>query len=433
MIQVCGTQKEQAVNLIQNSAKTEKTAALYIHIPFCSQKCAYCDFFSANDSRFLLSRDSGTALLSSVAEAVSPVSFSEINPLFLTKLLEDAVFFKQKYGITDWNTIYIGGGTPSLLSPDAVRSFASALRNQNTSCAVQEFTIEANPEDVTEQWLSACQEGGINRISLGVQSFQDSVLQASRRRGSSKKTHRALAAIKQGWKGTVSCDLIAGLPQQFLADLCNDIKTLISYGVQHISLYGLCSETELPDAQEALITQMLKQGRGILQEHTFVPYEVSNFSYNNQYKSIHNCTYWNMHTSIGIGPAAVGTIVHEDTRSGRVQYAERFEGIRNTGRWYDAASRLSGYSYSRISPAVFLEEVLLMGFRLTDGINRCRFKKQFGSDITAFIGNTLEKWERQHTCVITADAVHLTQDGLLFLNTFLVEAFSELEHTVHKL
>lgn len=391
------------------TSAVEKTAALYIHIPFCIQKCAYCDFFSANDSRFLTS--------------------SGISPVFLTKLIEDAEVFKQKYGITDWKTIYIGGGTPSLLSPDVVMKFAAALQAQNSSRSVQEFTIEANPEDITEQWLTACSEGGINRISLGVQSFTDSVLHASRRRGSGEKTHRALAAVKNRWKGVISCDLIAGLPNQSLADLCEDIKTLISYNVQHISLYGLCSRQALSDTQETLIANMLEQGRDILQEHNYLAYEVSNFSYKNQYKSIHNCTYWNLNTYIGIGPAAAGTIVHEDTRTGMVRCAERFEGIQNTGGWYDEVNRLSAYTYDRIPRAVFLEETLLMGFRLTEGISRCRFKKRFGCDITVFIGKTLEKWVRQHTCTITTDAVYLTAQGLFFLNTFLVEAFSELDYT----
>ena len=380
-----------------------KPSGLYIHIPFCTQKCRYCDFYSITQKADF--------------RPYHP------NPQFIKRLLQDVRFFKERYAIEAWKTVYIGGGTPSLLHPDDIRTLAAEIC-EGQKQPVQEFTIEANPEDITSDWLAACSEGGVNRLSVGVQTFDNDVLAVNGRRGSKEKTITALETIKRRWQGELSCDLIAGLSGQTAQSLADDVRRLIDYRIEHLSLYGLCSEEPLPDTREDFIAELLRENTELLAENGYIRYEVSNFSYRDKHRSLHNQIYWNMEPYAGIGPAACGTLIHEDN-NGRFIAAERFEGIKDIDRWMTAADRTSVYPCEHIGRNTFLEEVLLMGFRLSEGINRAAFARRFGADITAFIGETLDRWEKRGKCRIEADRVYLTEEGMLFLNRFLVDALSE--------
>ena len=382
-----------------------KPAGLYIHIPFCTQKCRYCDFYS-------------------ITQKAGFFPYHP-NPQFIERLLQDVRSFKERYAIEAWKTVYIGGGTPSLLHPDDISTLAAGIRKEQ-HLPVQEFTIEANPEDIHPEWLAACSEGGINRLSIGVQTFDNDVLAVNGRRGSKEKTITALNTIKSRWHGELSCDLIAGLTGQTAAILSGDVQRLIDYRIDHLSLYGLCSEEPLPEAREDFISELLRENAALLAENGYIRYEVSNFSYQDKYRSLHNQIYWNMEPYAGIGPAACGTLIHEDS-GGKFITAERFEGIKDIGKWMTAADRTSVYPCEHIDRNIFLEEVLLMGFRLSEGINRPAFARRFGTDITAFIGNTLSLWGKRRQCRIETDRVYLTEEGLLFLNRFLIDALSELD------
>lgn len=382
-----------------------KPAGLYIHIPFCTQKCRYCDFYSITQKADF--------------RPYHP------NPQFVKRLLLDIRFFKERSAIESWKTVYIGGGTPSLLHPGDIRTLAAGIC-EGQKQPVQEFTIEANPEDITFDWLAACSEGGINRLSIGVQTFDNDVLAVNGRRGSKEKTIAALETIKRRWQGALSCDLIAGLTGQTAASLSDDVRRLIDYRIEHLSLYGLCSEEPLPDTREDFISELLRENAALLAENGYIRYEVSNFSYRDKHRSLHNQIYWNMEPYAGIGPAACGTLIYEDS-NGRFIAAARFEGSKDIDKWMTAADRTLVYPCEHIDRNTFLEEVLLMGFRLSEGINRATFARRFGTDITAFIGETLSCWEKHGQCCIEADRVSLTEEGLLFLNRFLVDALSELD------
>ena len=382
-----------------------KPSGLYIHIPFCTQKCRYCDFYSITQKADF--------------RPYHP------NPQFVKRLLLDIRFFKERYAIESWKTVYIGGGTPSLLHPGDIRTLAAGIC-EGQKQPVQEFTIEANPEDITFDWLAACSEGGINRLSIGVQTFDNDVLAVNGRRGSKEKTITALETIKRRWQGELSCDLIAGLAGQTAQSLADDVRRLIDYRIEHLSLYGLCSEEPLPDTREDFISELLRDNTALLAENGYIRYEVSNFSYQDKHRSLHNQIYWNMEPYAGIGPAACGTLIYEDS-GGRFIAAERFEGGKDIDKWMTAADRLSVYPCEHIDRNTFLEEVLLMGFRLSEGINRTAFARRFGADITAFIGETLSSWEKHGQCRIEPHRVYLTEEGMLFLNRFLVDALSELD------
>ena len=382
-----------------------KPSGLYIHIPFCIQKCCYCDFYSVTQKANF--------------RPYHP------NPQFVERLLQDIRFFKERYAIESWKTVYIGGGTPSLLHPDDISSLATGIR-EGQKQPIQEFTIEANPEDITSEWLAACSEGGINRLSIGVQTFDNNVLTINGRRGSKEKTITALETIKRRWHGELSCDLIAGLTGQTEQSLADDVRRLIDYRSEHLSLYGLCSEDPLSDTREDFIAELLRENTELLAENGYIRYEVSNFSYKDKHRSLHNQIYWNMEPYVGIGPAACGTLMHEDVGGGFIA-ADRFEGTKDIDGWMTSTDRTSVYPCEHIGRNTFLEEVLLMGFRLSEGINRAVFARRFGADITAFIGETLSRWEKRGQCCIAPYCVCLTEEGMLFLNRFLVDALSELD------
>ena len=380
-----------------------KPSGLYIHIPFCTQKCRYCDFYSITQKADF--------------RPYHP------NPQFIERLLQDVRFFKERSAIESWKTVYIGGGTPSLLHPDDIRTLADGIR-EGQKQPVQEFTIEANPEDITSDWLAACNESGINRLSIGVQTFDNDVLAVNGRRGSKEKTITALETIKRRWQGELSCDLIAGLSGQTAQSLADDVRRLIDYRIEHLSLYGLCSEEPLSDTREDFISELLRENTELLAANGYIRYEVSNFSYRDKHRSLHNQIYWNMEPYIGVGPAACGTLIYEDS-GGRFIAAERFEGIKDIDRWMTAADRTSVYPCEHIGRNTFLEEVLMMGVRLVEGMNRASFARRFGADITAFIGEILSRWEKRGQCRIESNRVYLTEEGMLFLNRFLVDALSE--------
>ena len=399
-----------------------KPSGLYIHIPFCTQKCRYCDFYSCGG--FNPCRSSAVDGTAAKPQRVNFCPYHP-NPQFIERLLQDVRFFKEGFAIEAWKTVYIGGGTPSLLHPDDVRTLASEI-GKGQRLPIQEFTIEANPEDITAEWLAACSEGGVNRLSIGVQTFDNNVLALNGRRGSKEKTITALEAIKRRWHGELSCDLIAGLTGQTAASLADDVRRLMDYRIEHLSLYGLCSEEPLPEAREDFISELLRQNIELLAKSGYARYEVSNFSYQDKHRSLHNQIYWNMEPYAGVGPAACGTLIHENSSGGFIA-AERFEGIRDIDGWMTVAERASVYLCEHIERNTFLEEVLLMGFRLAEGINRTVFARRFGADITAYIGNTLSRWEKHGQCRIEADRVYLTEEGIFFLNRFLVDALSELD------
>jgi len=382
-----------------------KPSGLYIHIPFCTQKCRYCDFYSITEqSGFRPYHD---------------------NFQFIERLLEDIRFFKKRYRIEAWKTVYIGGGTPSLLGCRGINALAAGIAKER-KLPIEEFTVEANPEDIHPEWLAACREGGIDRLSVGVQSFDDTALAASGRRGSGKKTQAALDTIRQCWTGALSCDLIAGLAGQTARSLSDDIRRLIEYRIEHISLYGLCTEKPLSAVREDFISELLRQGFSRLTANGYCQYEVSNFSYRDAHRSIHNQIYWHMEPYVGVGPAACGTLIHEDGHGSFIA-AERFEGVRDTGLWNTAADRASVYVREAIERKTLLEETLMMGFRLSEGIDRAAFIRRFGDDICAYVGGTLAKWEKAGYCRMVPERVYLTEEGLFFLNRFLIDALLELD------
>lgn len=262
-------------------------AGIYIHIPFCKQACHYCDFhFSTNQN-----------------------GKNEMLQSIISELQAESNYLKE----SKVNTIYIGGGTPSLLSPQEVDSILNTIyKKYNTD--IQELTFEVNPDDVSKDYIQALKKIGVNRLSLGIQSFDEEVLKYLNRAHNEKQAIQSLEMIQNIGYESLNADLIFGIPGRNKEVLKNDVQTLMDFEVDHISSYSLSIEENtvfgnwskkgkfIAKSDEAYEEEffMLKD---LLAKGGFEQYETSNYCRNEKYAK-HNTSYWKGQAYLGIGPSA---------------------------------------------------------------------------------------------------------------------------------
>lgn len=261
-------------------------AGLYIHIPFCHSKCSYCDFYSGL-------RPEAAAGYTDALIAELSLRRSEING--------------------DFSSIYIGGGTPSVVPAHELSRLVDAIGGLTDMHAVEEFTVEVNPEDVTEELLAAYRGMGVNRISMGVQSFDDTMLKAINRRHSAQQALHAIRLLKgQGWNYSV--DLMFGLPGQTLDGWRHDVDRLMQIKPPHMSayllsyepgtrLYAMLTAGKVVEAPEQLAADMQKYITGAAAANGYLHYEISNYAQPGCH-SRHNSAYWTMTPYLGLGASA---------------------------------------------------------------------------------------------------------------------------------
>jgi oxygen-independent coproporphyrinogen-3 oxidase len=384
-------------------------AGLYVHIPFCASKCDYCDFFSIPSA-------SGAARAATVRAYVG-------------RLLTDLEAQTRKGIFVPLNTIYLGGGTPSLLSPSDIARLFQGIRRLVPLAAGAEVTIEANPEGITVPWLVACEAAGINRISLGVQSSNDASLAAVHRRADRACALAALALLRDRWSGTVSVDLIAGLPAETRTTFRAGIEQVLDYHPHHVSLYALTVEAGTPLYDRAAaeennhkghkVTQSKDDedlwllGRDLLEAAGYEQYEVSNFA-RPGFECRHNLAYWESRSWAAVGAAASGTLYRDDGSA-----------LRYTAT-HDPESYL--YQEEEVSRDTALFEYLMMGFRLRRGVSASAFEARLGTSLgerigAASPGGLFTRWEEQglagRAVSPQGERYFLTRSGMLFLNRFL--------------
>lgn len=264
---------------------------LYVHIPYCLKKCGYCDFFSKPSDGV-------------PTEYVKAVS-------------RQVEFLAREFCVTEWKSVYIGGGTPSLMRADDLRLLCRAIKEAAPLAANCEWTIEMNPGSISRELLEAARAQGINRLSLGIQCKNDKVLAAIERRATEAQIEEAAELAKKFWDGSWSADLIAGLPFQTKEDIARDIDFIEANGAKHISLYSLTLEEGTPLAKkiesgkmpydDEAAEELWLYGRDLLEERGFLQYEVSNFA-KPGFESRHNAAYWAQESYLGAGAGATGTI-----------------------------------------------------------------------------------------------------------------------------
>ena len=263
-------------------------AGLYIHIPFCKQRCTYCDFYTV----------------------IAPKQMPE-----LVEALMQEMRFRQDYLKNEsLETIYFGGGTPSLLTAEMFTKIFSTIYELFTVAENAEITFEANPDDINPTYLKAISNLPFNRISMGVQSFDDVDLKLINRRHTAKQAFEAVKIAQNAGFNNISIDLIYGLPNQTLESWQKQIKQAFELNVQHISVYGLTFEkgtklwrqrenAELEAVDDDVMNEMYDLLLKTMEENGFEAYEISNFA-KPGFRSRHNSAYWKLNPYLGIGPSA---------------------------------------------------------------------------------------------------------------------------------
>ena len=262
-------------------------SGIYIHIPFCSKRCTYCDFYLITNLKII--------------------------DKFLDNLKKEILFSSESYKNNSFNTIFFGGGTPSVLSSDQIGDIVNCINKNYSLSNDAEVTMEANPEDFLEKKISDYSSAGINRLSLGVQSFRNSELKFLTRQHTAEEAERVVNDAVNIFDN-VSLDIIYSLPSQSISELDFSLSRAIDLGVKHISAYTLTYEERTvlykslqknlfkknPDSVEAELYSFVSEK---LISNGFEHYEVSNFA-KDGYKSRHNLKYWNYDNYLGFGPSA---------------------------------------------------------------------------------------------------------------------------------
>ena len=376
--------------------------ALYIHFPWCEKKCPYCDFNSHQ-----------------VKDGVQ--GFDEER--YIKALITDLETELPRIWGRQVHSIFIGGGTPSLLSPTGMDDLLSTIRARVNLEPGAEITMEANPGSVEADKFAAFAKSGINRVSLGIQSFQDEQLKALGRIHNGKEAKQAIAIAVENFK-SVNIDLMYGLPNQSLAAAKADIETALSFKTPHLSLYNLTLEPntyfanfppKLPSEDE--IDAIFEQNLELLTAAGYKRYEVSAYAKKDQ-ECKHNLNYWRFGDYIGIGAGAHGKISFPDkvTRQVRERHPETY--------MQAMESKGNALIESRDVSAKDLPfEFMLNTLRLTDGVETKTFSERTGLPLQV-ISKGLEEASKKGLLDDNPSALKATDLGLRYLNN-LQEMFLE--------
>ncbi len=306
---------------------------------------------------------------------------------------------------TRFPTVYVGGGTPSVLPPRLLE----ALLTRISRLRPVEWTVEANPESLDREFLASCHRAGVTRLSMGLQSMDDRLLAVLGRPGTVADNRRALETVGERWNGETSLDLIAGIPGQSAANLLADVGTVVDSGVGHASLYSLTIEPDTPLA--GLVASggvvlnrpdhdddLWLAGRAAFETAGVRQYEVSNFARPGK-ECRHNLRYWHLEPYLGIGPGAVSTLPRELAAAlvGELTDAAvvRLANPRDIESFLDGRGGAPawGIEVEPISAREFVLETLMMGLRLVDGISRASFQHRFGHSLDDLAPGLWQRWE----------------------------------------
>lgn len=355
---------------------------LYVHIPFCDHICSYCDF-----SKVFYKEDWANQYLDA---------------------LEYEIKDKQLEGCFD--TIYIGGGTPSSLSLNQLKRLFDILKPFSFSTV--EYSIEVNPESMNEDKLDMMIDYGVNRISIGVQSFHNHLLKNIQRNHDAMQAKDLISLVYSKGISDINVDLMYGLPSQTFEQLKSDLQELVTFPISHISVYSLILEdhttlknmnyTPLDDEQDALWYDYINH---TLNESGFIHYEVSNY-----YKtkpSYHNLAYWHYEDYEGIGLGA-----HSLKNSTRYMNTRSLKEYLNHNYLNDK---------EQLSKEDSLFEKIMMGLRLTEGINLDVISNEYNINIEARYKDTIEKYIKINFMEYNKPYLKVTKIGMNYLNTILVD------------
>lgn len=332
-------------------------------------------------------------------------------------------------GLADGTTIgsvFLGGGTPSLMRPQDVNLILRKLAAQFQFSSDIEITLETNPGTITRDGFAAFADAGINRFSIGVQSFNDKYLGKFGRIHDGAAATRAIEAAMSVPRVRVSADLIYGFPEQTPEEWQDDLKTLLNLGTSHLSCYVLMAEEGTiytRDLQRGLIPEQDQDRLSLMMETTYAhcskygrpAYEISNFASPGQ-ESRHNLGYWHYHDFLGLGAGAVGQY------STRDRGVKRFQNIKSPAQYMQGVFTEQWSSIEDVSSSSAMSEFMMMGLRLVEGIRHSDFKSRFDRDVLDVFFLAIQDAESQDLLSVTNSSLRPTDKGLRF-NNRLVELF----------
>ena len=371
----------------------KKPTSAYVHIPFCTQICYYCDF-------------------SKVFIKNQPVDS------YLEHLLEEF----RSYDIQKLRTLYIGGGTPTALSALQLEVLLDGLTKNLDLSLLEELTIEANPGDLDADKIAVLKQSPVNRVSLGVQTFDDKMLKKIGRSHLEKDIYENIDRLKLAGFDNISIDLIYALPGQTMDQVKENVAKAIGLDIPHMSLYSLILENhtvfmnrmrrgKLPLPKEELEAEMFEYIISELERSGFEHYEISNFS-KPGFESRHNLMYWDNAEYYGIGAGASGYV-------NGVRY-------KNHGPIRHYLSAVEGgnarITEEHLTQRERMEEEMFLGLRKKSGVSMARFEEKFGRSFDELYGEIVKDLTQQGLMQIDGDRVRMTKRGL-FLGDTVAERF----------
>lgn len=371
--------------------ENKKELSLYIHIPFCKQKCFYCDF-------------------------PSYASIDYLREDYVEALCKELERKAIKYKI---KSIFIGGGTPSYLETKEIVKILKSINKLNLSDDM-EFTMECNPGALEEEKLKAMLDGGVNRISMGLQAVQNSLLKEIGRIHSFKQFEENFRlARKVGFKN-INVDLMFGLPNQSLEEWKESLEVIARLNPEHISAYSLIIEEGtafynlwernkliLPSEEEE--RDMYSITKNILKEHGYHQYEISNYAKVGR-ECYHNKVYWRNEDYLGIGSASTSFID-----------GKRIKNIENVKAYIDKINSeedvIEDITINTLDDS--MEEFVFMGLRMIEGINVNEFNKRFGVNIESIYKDVIDKNINKKLLVLESENLRLTEKGIELSNSVM--------------
>ena len=384
------------INSILSDHNYSLAEHLYIHVPFCRYRCPYCSFYST----LYLNDDTKNQFVSA---SINEIKFKDF---LLSKNLK---------------TIYLGGGTPSMLSiTDIAKIFNEINRNHQIDDNA-EITIEANPEDITKELVIGWQKIGINRVSLGVQNINEKHLQFLGRKHTKKQIINAIETLKNADFKNISLDFIIGLPEENIEDLKNNFQIILEYKIPHFSSYLLTIE------EKTRLSNIVHKHPEILQDddttiknisqwylwaknNGYQHYEVSNFAIS-PFQSKHNSSYWTQKNYIGIGPSAHSYI--HPYRLWNTSSLRNYNNVKN--------DKLD-FQYEIHNEKNIFNEYIMTRLRLKEGVDLSDLTLRFNKKIAQYFIDQANKIPKEFI-IKTDDKIYLTEEGWLIMDRILIDLF----------
>ena len=361
-------------------------AGIYIHIPFCKRRCIYCDFFSTTRS--------------------------EEKPTYVRALCQELAIRKDYLEDEEIETIYLGGGTPSQLTEEELNEIFTSLYNIYKVKEDAEITLEANPDDLTPEYVSMLRRLPINRISMGIQTFQEETLKLLHRRHTARQAIEAFQRCREAGFRNISIDLMYGLPGETLKIWKEDLQQAIALHPEHISAYHLIyeegtalwklrDEHQVEEADEDLSVTLFKNLIDELKQAGYQHYEISNFCLPGLH-SRHNSSYWTGKKYLGCGPSAHS--FNGSSRQWNIASLDNYlKGI---------ASGKPNYEIEELDLYTRYNDFVITSIRTCWGMSLSRLRSEYGEELYSYCLRMAKSHLEQGVLEIEEDTLRLTQEGI---------------------